>query len=97
MACRGANRFGRVCPQNRRVATARVPQGHFREVSLSQVSLPHAWPNGLQPSLLRTTAELRIVLERASLQLGHVGGELGNLREGVVDGHLRKAGTALSR
>ena len=57
----------------------------------------HTWPNGLQPPLLRTIAELRIVFERASLQFGDVGGKLGNLSEGVVDRHLRKAGTALSR
>merc|ERR1719271_880352 len=40
-------------------------------------------------------AQLRIVLERARLQFGDVGGKLGNLSEGVVDRHLRKAGTAL--
>ena len=55
-----------------------------------QVSMRRAWPYGMQPHLLRTVADLRIVVELLSLELGDLGGELGNLRERVVDGHLSR-------
>ena len=66
-------------------------------MGLGKVPLRLAWPYGLQSHPLRTIAELRIVVQMASLELRDLGGELGNLREGVVDGHLSKDGTALSR